>query len=253
MKISRLIILIAVLVLLAVFLWAASKTGAVIEISSFSTKVSGRTLYQAENLRLALSKIDGTLLKPNEVFSFNTIVGERLRQWGYKGAPTIYHGQIIDTPGGGICQLSSTIYGAALYSGMEIIERKPHLYTISSVAPGFDAAILYDKIDLKFKNTLPHMVLIKGEMTDNLLTIKFFAPKEPDYRISIDVQQLQVYKALDAPLERDLQRIPSQGIDGVKVKVIRTISYDNKDIPEKIELVSIDTYKPVPGGRAVEE
>lgn len=260
------LILAGTILLLGLFLWAAVRIGSRVEIANFSTKISARSADQIENLKLALAKIDGTVIKPGEVFSFNETVGERLRQWGYRGAPTIYEGKIIDTPGGGLCQLSSTIYNAALLSGMEIIERKPHLWVINSVGPGRDAAILYDKIDLRFKNNLHHSITVRGELTNSLLIVRFYAPRKLDFKVKVDPQILQVFPAPDLPPniggEPDRSIIPTRGKDGVKVKVLRiTENLEQQDKENKegnidretTEVVSIDIYKPVPGGKYVDD
>jgi len=250
MRVKRILILIGILAVLTLFLWAISSINREFEIANFTTTITGRSKEQIENLKIALAKIDGKILRTGEVFSFNEEVGERLSKWGYKGAPTIYQGEIINTPGGGLCQLTSTLYNAALLANMEIIERKPHLWVIHSVGPGRDAAILYDKIDLKFKNNLPYPVEIKGKITNDRLVIRFYGSRKPDFRADVDVEILQIYHAPDMPPypknEEGRSFIPSKGKDGVKVKVFRTIQKKGKQ--EKREVISIDTYKPVPGG-----
>jgi vancomycin resistance protein YoaR len=256
LKRNRLIALAGILFLLGLFLWATVSLGREIEIANFSTNISGRTPDQIKNLKLALSRIDGKILKPADVFSFNEVVGERLLQWGYKGAPTIYEGQIVDTPGGGLCQLSSTIYNTALLSGMEIIERKPHLWVINSIGPGRDAAILYNKIDLRFKNTHGFPIKIKGEIKGSFLIIRFLSSYKLDRQYYIDVETLQVYNASNIPdsnkTEPDRSLIPSPGKNGAKVKVWR-ITRDPENKASVIrEVISIDSYKPVPGGRHID-
>jgi len=242
---KKILIFLGVLALLILFSWAVINVCREVEIANFSTSISERTPEQIENIKIALAKIDGKILRPGEIFSFNEIVGERLKHLGFRGAPTIYQGTVIDTPGGGLCQLSSTIYNTALLSGMEIIERKPHLWVIRSVGPGRDAAIVYDRIDLKFKNNLPFSIRIKSEITETLLIIKFIASGELKYKVDLSVDILQVYRAPHHP--RGTPDVPGKraGRDGVKVKVIRT--FREKDGTEKEEVISIDSYKPVPG------
>lgn len=255
MRVKRILVLLGILIMLALFLWAICSINRKVEIANFTTTITGRSQEQIDNLNIALAKIDGKILRTGEVFSFNEVVGERLRKWGYKGAPTIYQGEIVNTPGGGLCQLTSTIYNAALLSDMEIIERKPHLWVINSVGPGRDAATLYEKIDLKFKNNLPYPIKIKGEMTNNRLVVRFYGSSKPDFKAYVDVEVLQVYPAPDMPAYPEegngKSPIPSKGKNGVKVKVFRTIQ--KKDEQERREVVSIDTYKPVPGGTYISD
>lgn len=247
MPLKRTLILIGIIILLGLFLWATVNIGKEVEIANFTTDISRRNEEQIENIKIALVKIDGTILNTGDIFSFNELVGERLQKLGFKGAPTIYNGRVVDTPGGGICQLSSTIYNSALLSGMEIIERQPHLWTVRSVGPGRDAAVLYDKIDLKFRNNLPLPVKIKGEVTENRLIIRFFAPQKLNRSIKITTEILQVYKAYT--VTNTGEKIPehSQERDGVKVKVLRITTEEGK--PETKEVISIDTYKPIPDVR----
>ena len=247
MPLKRTLILIGIIILLGLFLWATVNIGKEVEIANFATDVSRRNEEQIENIKIALVKIDGAILNTGDIFSFNELVGERLQKFGFKGAPTIYNGRVVDTPGGGICQLSSTIYNTALLSGMEIIERQPHLWTIHSVGPGRDAAVLYDKIDLKFKNTLPTPVKIKGEVTENRLIIRFFAPQKFNRSIKITTEILQVYHPNTITVTGEKAETPSREKDGVKVKVLRITTEEGK--PEAKEVISIDTYKPVPDVR----
>ncbi|MCE1245488.1 MAG: VanW family protein [Firmicutes bacterium] len=252
MKRNRILGLIGILLLLGLFLWATESLGRDVEIANFSTHISGRSPEQITNLKLAMTRIDGKILKPADVFSFNDTVGERLRQWGYKGAPTIYEGQIVDTPGGGLCQLSSTIYNTALLSGMEIIERKPHLWVIHSVGPGRDAAILYNKIDLRFKNTHGFPVKIRTEIKGNFLIVRFLSSHELEKQYYIDVEPLQVYNASEIPNEIKTEPgrslVPKPGKNGIKVKVRRITRIPGNPAATGMEIISIDTYKPVPGG-----
>lgn len=251
MPLKRLILFISVLLLLGIFLWAATNINREVEISSYTTTLSGLSEAQVENLQIAAAKVDGTVIKPGELFSFNEIVGERLRRWGYKGAPTIYQGQMVYTPGGGLCQLVSTIYNAALLGGMEIIERTPHLWTINSVGPGRDATTLYGKIDLKFRNNYDVPVKIGAEVSDNRVFARLFSTQKLDQQITLEVQTLKVIPAPRYPhYPQTSSAQPSsfkQGRDGYKVRVYRYYKKDDKLI--KRELISVDEYEPVPGNR----
>lgn len=250
MPLRRLLIFILVLLLLALFLWAAVHITRQIEISNFTTSLEGRNDAQIENLQLACARIDGVVLKPGDIFSFNEVVGERLRRFGYKGAPTIYQGKVVETPGGGICQLSSTLYNAALLAGMEILERTPHLWTIDSVGPGRDAAILYDKIDLKFKNRRDYPVRITAEARQSRIIVRFLAPQKPPQEISIEVETLRTIPAPIYPhypqTNPSTTPFPVKGRDGCKVKAYRIFKENGKVV--RRENLSTDTYQPVPGG-----
>ncbi|MFP4497018.1 MAG: VanW family protein [Vulcanimicrobiota bacterium] len=250
---KRYILLIAILGVLVLFLWATDNINRDVEISSFTTSLQERTNTQIENLQMAAVKIDGIILEPGEVFSFNEIVGPRLELWGYRGAPTIYQGKVVNTPGGGLCQLSSTLYNLALLGGLEVIERYSHLWTINSVGPGRDAAIYYSKtgnLDLKFVNTYNYPIKIQIDITENRMYARLMAPKANDHEISIDVVFLQIippprYPQLPSSNKEEQDNYGKKGKDGYKVKVYRIFSQEGKVI--KREPISVDKYEPVPG------
>jgi vancomycin resistance protein YoaR len=250
MKLRRALLLILSLVLLGLFLWAVDNINRNVEIASFATSTEERTPEQLENLKLAALRIDSYILKPGEIFSFNEVVGERLRRWGFQGAPTLYQGTVVSSPGGGICQLSSTIYNAALLSGMEIIERTPHLWTISSVGPGRDATVLYDKIDLKFRNNHDFPVRIHVDITERKIITRIKAPRKLEDEITVASEILQIYPAPRYPgysggSSTETPQPPQEGRDGYRVKVHRYYTKEGKLM--KKELVSVDKYEPVPG------
>ena len=129
-----------------------------------SRTVSLRSLSyeQQNNLYQAAQKIDGIILKPGQVFSFNGRVGPRTGKQGYQPAPSYLGGETPNTLGGGICLLSSCLYQSALTAGLKIIERVPHLRTMKTVPPGFDATVWYGRADLRFENTTDSPIEIRA-------------------------------------------------------------------------------------------
>lgn len=121
-------------------------------LTTFSTTILDSDENRVNNIRLASQKINGFVLKPGETFSFNKIVGKRDYSKGYKKAKVLVNGESNEGVGGGICQLSSTVYNAALKSGMQIIERHTHSGEVGYIPRGQDAAVSYGYKDLKFKN-----------------------------------------------------------------------------------------------------
>ena len=115
---------------------------------------------RGDNISLAASSINDTLLKPGWTFSFNDVVGERSYSNGYKTAGVILNGRPAQGVGGGICQVSSTLYNAVLLAGLTPTERTPHYFPSSYIASGRDATVAYGQIDLKFRNDLPHNVYV---------------------------------------------------------------------------------------------
>ncbi|NSW83660.1 MAG: VanW family protein [Syntrophothermus sp.] len=111
-----------------------------------------------QNIKLACKGCDNTIIWPGQVFSFNEVVGPRTPERGYEIAPIIGG---VDT-GGGVCQVATTLYNAALKAGLPIVERHPHSRPVPYVAPGKDATVSYNYADLKFKNDRPYPVIVKA-------------------------------------------------------------------------------------------
>jgi vancomycin resistance protein YoaR len=120
---------------------------------------------RAGNIRLAVSAINGKILLPGEVFSFNSTVGPRTKAGGYRDAYVYEYGKMVLGVGGGICQVSSTLYNAVLFADLQVIERNNHYFTISYVPLGRDAAVAYGSADFKFKNNTKYPIRIDAWTT----------------------------------------------------------------------------------------
>ena len=148
----------------------------IVEIGSYTTKILDQDENRLNNIRLASGKIDYKKIKPGETFSFNGTVGVRNENKGYEEAPIIVQTEEgpkkKDGVGGGVCQLSTTIFNAAEKAGMEITERHMHSKDIGYVPKGQDATVSYGTVDLKFKNTRNHPVMLRASMEKNTLTVK---------------------------------------------------------------------------------
>ena len=136
-------------------------------ITSAITNASSSSENRISNIRLAMSIINGTRLKPGETFSFNEVVGERTRDRGFKMATAYSSGTVTEEVGGGICQVSTTLFNAAVKADLKINERHPHSLTVSYVDLGKDAAVDWGNKDLKFTNTTGDDLYICGSVTDD--------------------------------------------------------------------------------------
>ncbi len=143
-------------------------------IAQYTTYFDASQINRTVNIRLAAKALDGKRLAPGERFSFNGSVGERTAEAGYKEA-LIIEGDVF-TPGlgGGICQVSSTLYNAAILANLEILERHHHTLPISYVPPGQDATVAYPILDFKFKNTTGANLLIRSSVEGGTLTFKLY-------------------------------------------------------------------------------
>ena len=143
-------------------------------LAEFSTRFNVNEVNRTENIRLAAEAIDGARLAPGEIFSFNETVGERTMAAGYKEAVVIEGNRFIPGIGGGICQVSSTLFNAANQAHLEIVERHHHSLPVGYVPPGQDATVFYAVLDFKFKNTTKEPLVLRTWVEGGTLTIKIY-------------------------------------------------------------------------------
>ncbi len=154
-------------------------------LGSFSTKYVSNA-NRTTNLRLAASKVNGYVLLPGETFSYNSVVGERTISAGYKEADIYEDGQVVKGLGGGICQISSTLFNAVLFANLEIVELYNHQFVPSYVKAGRDATVVYGVKDFKFKNSRNHAVKITCSVSKGVASFEIWGYKE-DVEYDIDV------------------------------------------------------------------
>lgn len=155
-------------------------------ISSFSTKYPISNKNRTTNLILASSKINGTVLMPGETFSYNKVVGERTISAGYKEAAIYVDGKVVDGLGGGICQITTTLYNAVLYANLEIVERRNHQFVPSYVTAGRDATVVYGLTDFKFKNSRNYPIKILCSVSGGIAKFEILGLKtDNEYEVII--------------------------------------------------------------------
>ena len=206
--------------------------------SGFSTSLDGRSPQQRHNAILAGRSIDGAIIPPGGIFSFNELVGARDRTKGYDAAPFLNgDGVLEESAGGGICQLASTIYNAGLLGGLEVVERHPHSRTVLHVPPGRDATIATWRKDLKLRNPFSHPLLVRINSDNNRLTVSLRAPVEK--RFSVEIVSEQV--ALEAQAVAGPANKGQKGGRGFSTATWRVTKQDGV---ERKELLSEDVYPP---------
>lgn len=155
-------------------------------LSTYSTKYSTSAVDRTTNLRLAASKINGTVLMPGETFSYNKVVGERTIAAGYKEAPIYVSGKVVDGVGGGICQITTTLYNAVVYANLEIMERSNHQFVPSYAPASRDATVVYGAIDFKFKNNRNYPIKLVCSVSNGVANFQIFGLKsDNDYEVEI--------------------------------------------------------------------
>ena len=155
-------------------------------LSTYSTKYAVSNKNRTTNLILAANKINGTVLMPGETFSYNKVVGERTISAGYKEAPIYVSGEVVDGLGGGICQITSTLYNAVVYANLEVTQRSNHQFVPSYVTASRDATVVYGAIDFQFKNNRNYPIKLVCSVSGGIANFQIFGLKqEDDYQVEI--------------------------------------------------------------------
>lgn len=217
-------------------------------IASYTTNYNPGEVDRTHNMRLAGEKVNGTVLAPGEVFSYNDVVGVRTVAKGYRNAKVFENGRVVDGLAGGICQVSTTIYNAALYSNMEIVERKNHSFPVSYAPKGQDATVVMGAIDFRFKNTMQNPVMLTCSINGGNCTVTIKGIKEKNYKIVIDnvITSTTPFKTEyenDETLEPGVEKVKQSGSNGYTVKSTRTV-YEN-GVVVKTESLPSSYYIPL--------
>ncbi|MCR2043137.1 VanW family protein [Anaerosalibacter massiliensis] len=147
-------------------------------IGEFSTSFKNSSKDRKENIRISAKALDGRIVMPGEVFSFNESTGPRSKQKGYKEANIIVKGEFVPGLGGGVCQVSTTLYNALLLSNLNVTERHPHSLPVKYVPENKDAAVSYGSLDLKFKNDFDYPVYIHTKANEDHVYIYIYGNKK---------------------------------------------------------------------------
>ena len=218
-------------------------------LSEFSTSFTSSNSNRSTNIILAADKINGTVLMPGETFSYNQVVGQRTAAAGFKPAPAYLNGKVVQEYGGGICQVSSTLYNAVLYSNLEITERYNHGFKPSYVKPGLDATVSWGGPDFKFTNNRNYPIKILCDTSGKILKIYIYGLKtDNDYTVVLDAQYISTVYAQtvyqkDSSLATGETRVIQSGSNGCKTATYKSL-YDSAGNLVSTECISRDTYNP---------
>lgn len=197
-------------------------------ISTFTTNYDPRATSRVHNIHLLAKHLDGVIVAPAEVFSFNDRLGPRTADRGFQEAPMILNGELVPALGGGVCQVGTTLFNTAFFAGLEIVERHNHSFYISHYPAGRDATVSYGSVDLKFKNDSGHHLLIKTWPTASSLTISFYGTAfgaEVTYSQTAfsNFRDFGRKEVPDPNLDLGLERIEDQGVTGREMSVHRIV------------------------------
>jgi vancomycin resistance protein VanW len=212
------------------WLLIASKPPAANLMAEFTTSLTGRTPGQRHNSEWAANKIDGTVIKPGQTFSFNRRVGPWGRREGVVRAPVSFGGILVPSWGGGVCQTSTTLYCAALLAGLEIVERHSHEIAPSYIPAGMDAAVAQELADLRFKNPYPFPVTMECFIEKELLTCRIITLESLPAGYKPCRLERELVSVQPAPQARGLK--PQRGRPGMRVRLWRLQEDNGKQVRE---------------------
>ena len=218
-------------------------------LSKYTTIYDAGNKSRANNIELACKTINGTIILPGETFSYNKVLGNTTKEKGYQLGGAYVGGKVVQAYGGGICQVSTTLYNSVLYANLEIVERYNHSYAVSYVPAGRDATVSYGGKDFKFKNNRKYPIKIVANAKNGVVNISLKGIKEDkeyDIEISSRVLSTTPFETTyqdNNTLAEGKQKIIQKGHNGYKSKAYKIVKYNGKVISKT--LLSSDTYKPM--------
>lgn len=222
-------------------------------LSVFVTRFNAGDSDRTHNIRLACERINNTVLLPGEIFSMNKALGPRTIENGYREAPVIFKNELIKGPGGGVCQATTTLYGAVLKAKIDVIERTHHSLPLGYVDPGQDATIAEGFIDFKFQNSEDYPVLISAEAVGSNLRIKIFGKEKSEKNVVKLKSEIidEFAPAADEIIIDDTVPDGEKMVERAAKKGFRVVVYRETYTEDGVlldrEKVSEDVYKPVRG------
>lgn len=220
------------------------------KLSTYTTRYDGGDKNRSTNLEIACEKINDKIILPGETFSYNKTLGARTTTAGYKTAKVYENGAVVDGIGGGICQISSTLYNAVLKANLEIVERRNHQFITSYVPEGRDATVAYGITDFKFKNSRKYAIKIKATALNGVATIDIYGIKEDtEYQITFDTKTISTIPFTtkytdDNTLPVGTEKIKQKGANGSVTETYIIKSLNGQVVSNT--LLSKDTYSAMP-------
>ena len=216
------------------------------KLATFTTRYDASDKDRTSNLIIACRKINGKVVSADETFSYNKALGARTAQAGYKNAKVYENGEVVDGIGGGICQISSTLYNSVLMSNLKIVERRNHQFVTSYVPAGRDATVVYGMTDFKFKNTRKYPIRIMASAQNGIATVSIYGIKEEnEYTFTFNTRTVASIPFTtkyveDSTLPAGTEKVKQKGANGLKTETYITKMLNGKVI--STELLSKDTY-----------
>lgn len=206
-------------------------------LSSYTTTFNRGLKGRTHNLTLAARCVDGVILKAGQEFSCNAIIGPRLEQRGFRTAQIYIRGKLEDGIGGGVCQVSSTLFNSVLLAGLTISERSPHSQTVPYVRPGRDATVAYGHRDFKFVNSNDHPVAVVITINGSRLTAQIYGTSSDRKQVKLYIGKLSIIPAksktvLDTSLPTGSRKLVEKGATGYSVVLYREITQSDGSVAQ---------------------
>ncbi|MBP2655316.1 MAG: VanW like protein [Firmicutes bacterium] len=205
-------------------------------LASYTTQFDPWNKNRAANIMLAAKNLNGVLVHSGEQFSFNNRVGPRLAEYGYKVAPVFINGKLVPDWGGGVCQVTSTLYNAVLLADLAIEERTSHFRPPDYVPLGQDATVADNQLDFRFSNTSKHDIYLAAEVDDNQVSVYIYGKLQADSPrieiLSTDKKILEPTTIIkqDPELEFGLKVVDTEGQKGFQLNIFRVKYCEGKEI-----------------------
>ncbi len=208
-------------------------------LASYSTKFDPQQVGRTYNIKVAAAALDGLLIAPGDEFSFNRVVGPRSSEAGYKNANVIINNELVEGLGGGVCQVSSTLYNAVLLANLAVTERSNHSLPVGYVPIGLDATVVYGAIDFRFVNNKDCYLYTRTSVEGDTLTVKIYGDKESSPRVELaswvtEVIEPEVIFTEDPNLAAGEQVVKQEGTKGYKAAAVRYVWENGEKRTEKL-------------------
>jgi vancomycin resistance protein YoaR len=211
-------------------------------LASHTTRYSRAGAYRGRghNVEVAASRLHAAVIAPGGVLSFNERVGARTRAEGFRKAPVIVGGELVDGLGGGVCQVASTLYVSALYAGFEIVEHRPHSRPSTYVPMGMDATVVWPDVDLKIRNPFEFPVVVFAQAVDGELVVDLVGADDPR---EVEIERTVVSRTSygerlieDPMLPSGVREVTQQGIRGALIARVRLVRHGAEVVAERDEV-----------------
>jgi vancomycin resistance protein YoaR len=198
-------------------------------MSTFTTTFNAGDAPRVHNIGLIAAAVHGSLVRPGQVFSMNAATGQRTAAKGYRTAHVIQNGEIVDGLGGGVCQAGTTMFNAAFFAGLPVVQRRNHSLHISHYPMGRDATLDWPSTDLKFRNDSPYGIYLTSRATPSALTFTFWSTSR-GYKVTASTSEASNFRAPptrykdDPTLPKGEEVVEESGSRGFDVTVSRTVT-----------------------------